>query len=116
MPLLGFSLRFRRLAFWLSLLALCSALIAPASVLAEEVRTGKWIGLCGAGLASGQDGHAAGEDGHCDLCALPALALPPEASALRAWACGFSLLPGHGAGVLVTASARPLIRGPPLLF
>lgn len=115
MALQVFSRRFRLLAVWLSLLALCAALLAPAAVLAEEMRTGKWTGLCGASLADTHSGHAQGEGVHCELCALPVLGLG------RAPAT-FSLflplaLPGamRGGAVPDAAPARPSIRGPPVL-
>lgn len=114
MRLHGLSVHFKRLAFALSLLALWAALIAPASVLAQEMRTGKWIGLCGAGLDTGLP-HAEGDGGHCDLCALPALALPPSTAALSGLAplalelrCPLPL-------PVAVAIERPAIRDPPFL-
>ena len=111
------SARFRYLALWLSLLALLSALLAPAAVLAQDMRTGKWTGLCSAGMASAQDQHLADDDaGHCGLCVLAGLALPMpagpdfagelEAVIAQSWVA-FDL---HA-----TPLGQPAIRGPPAL-
>ena len=64
------------MAAWLGLFAVLSALLAPASMLAEELRTGKLGGICtvatastGGQPASGGDGdHQAGSGSHCDWC------------------------------------------------
>ena len=70
----------RRIAALLSFLAVVSALIAPASMLAEEVRTGKLGGLCSLSKAVDGAGGVTGDvkpDGqHCDLCGSLALAAP----------------------------------------
>ena len=61
----------QRLAAFLSFLAVVSALIAPASMLAEEVRTGKLGGLCLANTAANGLSGTADEvpsGPHCDLC------------------------------------------------
>ena len=56
-------------------MAVLSTLIAPASMLAEELRTGKLGGICLVNTAdSNGDGTAA--DSHCDLCGSFALAVP----------------------------------------
>lgn len=115
MALQAFSHRFRRLACWLSLLALCSALLAPAAVLAEEMRTGKWTGLCGAALADKHAGHVEGDGAHCELCALPALGLGRAPATFSQFLP--PALPGamRGGSVPDTAPAPPSIRGPPVL-
>ena len=64
----------------MAFLAVLSALLAPVSLLAEEVRTGKLGGLCSAkalldGTGSSSDGSATG--GHCDLCGALGLVPPP---------------------------------------
>jgi hypothetical protein len=70
----------RRVAALLSFLAVLLALIAPASMLAEEVRTGKLGGLClvnsASGIAGDTVGDAAPAGSHCDLCGSFALVLP----------------------------------------
>jgi len=65
-----------RLAAFLSFVAVLSALLAPVSMLAEEVRVGKLGGICtvatasiGGQPASGGDGeHQAASGSHCDWC------------------------------------------------
>lgn len=74
-----------RIAALLSFLAVMSALVAPVSMLAEEVRTGKLGGICTVNMASqgSPDGADAGDSSgskvasHCELCGSPSLALPP---------------------------------------
>ena len=71
-----------RLAAFLSFLAVLSALLAPVSMLAEEVRTGKLGGTCSVNTAladhSGSDtGDALAAGSHCDLCGSMGLAPPP---------------------------------------
>jgi len=71
----------RRLATFLSFLAVLSALVAPSSMLAEEVRTGKLGGLClvntASATAADMAGDAAQAGSHCDMCGSFALFLPP---------------------------------------
>ena len=67
---------------WLGLLAVFSALVAPATMLAEEVRTGKLGGLCSAQSRVASDPTSSGEAAlqagtHCDWCASVGLAPPP---------------------------------------
>lgn len=73
----------RRVAAFLSFLAVLSALASPASMLAEEVLTGKLGGLCLANTASAtaadMAGNAAPAGAHCDMCSSFALVLPPFA-------------------------------------
>ncbi len=119
MPRPMFSLRLQRLATWLSFLALWSALVAPASVLAQEMRSGKWTALCSAGLAApsgldAPDSHAAGEGGHCELCALPGLApTPSRPHALFADASASTVARLAPAPLQASRLALPGIRGPP---
>jgi hypothetical protein len=74
----------RRIAVALSFLAVLSALVAPASMLAEEVRTGKLGGLClvqtAANTAVDGSGDTQPAGSHCDLCGSFALVLPPFAA------------------------------------
>lgn len=71
-----------RIAAWLSFLAIFAALVAPVSMLAEEVRTGKLGGICAVntaftGGADAGDGATPQAGSHCDLCGSLGLALPP---------------------------------------
>jgi hypothetical protein len=74
----------KRVAAFLSFLAVLSALSAPASMLAEELRTGKLGGLCqvntAANAASVGSGDAVPAGSHCDLCGSCALVLPAFAA------------------------------------
>ncbi|MDP1955783.1 MAG: DUF2946 family protein [Polaromonas sp.] len=66
-----------RFAAWLGFLAVFAALMAPVSMLAEDVRTGQLGGLCSA-AGAGQPGSddASSANGHCDLCGSAGLGLP----------------------------------------
>jgi hypothetical protein len=112
-----FSVRRRYWALMLSLLALCSALLAPASVLAQGLSAGKWQILCGAGgAAPAQDSHGQ-DDGHCDLCLLPGPALPAGAQQLGLLPAPLSAPQASASAAGPTArSAGPFIRGPPTFF
>ena len=70
-----------RLAAWLSFLAVLSALVAPVSMLAQDVRAGKLGGICSVNTASANDsdssdGSPAQAGMYCDLCGSVGLALP----------------------------------------
>lgn len=71
----------RRVAAFLSFLAVLSALVAPAAMLAEEVRTGKLGGVClvntAANTAVDGSGDVTPTGSHCDMCGSFALVLPP---------------------------------------
>lgn len=72
----------QRFAAFLSLLAVLSALVVPASALAEDVRTGKLGGLCSVSSSAGGTGgevDATGAGPHCDLCGSPSIAISPFA-------------------------------------
>jgi hypothetical protein len=69
----------KRIAAFLSFLAVVSALVAPASMLAEELRTGKLGGICLVNTAVDASGDAAPVSSHCDSCGSLAFALPPFA-------------------------------------
>ena len=71
-----------RLGVFLSFLAVLAALLAPLSLLAEEVRTGKLGSICSAsGALAGHGDDGAGQappaHSHCDWCSSLGLALPP---------------------------------------
>jgi hypothetical protein len=112
-----------RIAAFLSFLAVMSALVAPVSMLAEEVGTGKLGGICTVNTAAqgSPDGDYAGGSStkagsHCELCGSLGLALPPLPVAsvpcdpgtqvADAWA------PAHRAE---SVSGLPFSRGPPAL-
>lgn len=106
----------KRIAAFLSFVAVLSALIAPASMLAEEVRTGKLGGVCLVNSASGTSGDLAPSGSHCDSCGSLAFALPPFA------AQPLHSHPGHHVASIdlpfeLTAriSGLPPSRGPPAL-
>jgi len=114
MPLHGFSSRFKGLATWLSLLAVCSALWGPASALAQDMRNGKWIGLCSAGLATEHEGLAHDEGGHCEICALPVFgAQLPSAQGWAVQPAAPQRAPRWQVAFGANNGAPPAIRGPP---
>ena len=111
-----------RVAAFLSFLAVLSALVAPVSMLAEDVRTGKLGGICSlntstsgspnAGSAGNDDAPAGGP--HCDLCgslglALPLLALLVIPSFPGNQVAAFSL----PAALVASSPGLPPGRGPP---
>ena len=113
---LGFLSRCKSLATVLSVLALWSALLAPAAALAQDLGEGRWFGVCSATHA-GQSPHDESDDGHCGLCLLPGPALPPST---------VQVLPGPSVDVALSAwtlrdwpliaPVGPFIRGPPLVL
>ena len=110
----GFLRPYKHLALGLSLLALCSALLAPASVLAQELRDGQWIGLCSAAQNSAPSGHADADGGHCDMCGLPGLVLDlPEPKGFDGPALRAQAVAAQTLRVPVPADGPPPIRGPP---
>lgn len=111
-----------KVATWLGLLAVFSALLAPATVLAEEVRTGKLGGLCSAqsraatGPASG--GEAVLQAGsHCDWCSSVGLAPPPllAAAFLPVAPVLRIALRDVPADLAASVTGLPFGRGPPLV-
>lgn len=110
-----------RLGAFLSFLAVLAALLAPLSLLAEEVRTGKLGGICSASTAlagHGDDGpgQAPFAHGHCNGCGSSVLALPPLP------ASGIPCFPGFEVADLAlpadlpaTITGLPFSRGPPRL-
>ena len=97
-----------------------SALLAPVSLLAEEVRTGKLGGICSLradsdNIADGGAGQALNAGTHCDLCGAPGWLLPPLA------VCAIPCFAGQQvadadfpADVAVRPPGLPFSRGPPL--
>ena len=111
-----------RVAAWLGLLAVFSALVTPAALLAEEVRTGKLGGLCSAQSRVATDPASGGDTGlqagsHCDWCSsvglapprLPALALLSTAPVPR------MALHDFPADLAASVTGLPFSRGPPLV-
>ena len=101
---------------FLSFVAVLSALIAPASMLAEEVRTGKLGGVCLVNNAGGDTGDdTAPSNAHCDACGSLVFVLPPYAAQPLPSDPGLQV-----AGVLLSfdlaarISGLPPSRGPPL--
>ena len=109
-----------RFAAFLSFVAVFSALVAPASMLAEEVRTGKLAGLCLVKTSLNGSGDVGGDFGntssHCDACTSLAYALPPLLAQPLPSQPGQPLA---GVGLTFDLTARisglPPSRGPPAL-
>jgi hypothetical protein len=113
-----------RFAAFLSFLAVISALVAPASMLAEEVRTGKFGGVCALNSASqgSADGDYAGNGSatksgtHCELCGSLGMALPALEVASIPCAPGTQVAdastPAH---LAESIPGLPFSRGPPSL-
>jgi hypothetical protein len=102
----------------LSFLAVLSALVAPVSVLAQDVGSGKLSGLCYAEpmVGGAQQGapESAQPGGHCSLCASAGLPPPPLAAPSQALvfshALALRMAPSDRA---VIVSGLPFSRGPP---
>ena len=110
-------LSYARLAVFLSMLALASALFGLVAQLAQDVQMGRLGGVCNASKAfalAGQTGDAASEHVHCDLCGAPGIAVMPTS---------LVVIPSYTGHVLAMAAppselARfglglPNSRGPP---
>ena len=111
-----------RLPFWarvaalLGFLAVLSALLAPVSMLARDVQTGQFGGICStsmslAGLSQGGDAQPMP---HCDFCGGPALLAPSLPAARIPCFAGTQvaatpLPPDAGKAV----EGLPFSRGPP---
>lgn len=98
-------------------MAVFAALIAPVSVLAEDVRTGQLGGLCsasGGGQPAGDDATPA--SGHCDLCGSAGLAMPPlaQSGACAATATAMAAVFEHAVRS-ASSPGLPFSRGPPAL-
>lgn len=111
-----------RLAAWLSFLAVLSALLAPLSRLAEEVRTGQLGGICSLSAIKGNNPDAGSGDApqsgmHCDLCGAPGWLLPPLAVCAIPCFAGQQVanadFPANGP---VKPPGLPFSRGPPALL
>jgi hypothetical protein len=104
----------------LSFLAVAAALAAPVSLLAQDVASGKFGGICYAEpvLESVQHGEpeASHASGHCSVCGSTGLALPLLAVASQAPVLSYELalrmVPSDRA---IVVSGLPFSRGPPVL-
>ena len=115
-----------RLAAWLGFLAVFSALLAPVTMLTEEMRTGKLGGLCSvaSSIASagsvGDTGLDTGDtslaSGHCDLCGVQGLCLPPlqQAGLLSPGAATMAAV-FQNAVRSASSPGLPFSRGPPAI-
>lgn len=111
-----------RLAACLGFLAVLSALLAPVSMLAEEVRSGKLGGVCSISqalsgtLGLGSEGEAPLQSGsHCDFCTSLALALPPPTRMVTPCFAGHERIACYSLTNLATVvTGLPFSRGPPL--
>ncbi len=110
-----------RLGALLGFLAVLAALLAPLSLLAEDVRTGKLGGICSAGMASADSpddgaGQAPPAHSHCNWCSSLGLALPPLALSRIPCFAGFHVASlDVPADLAATITGLPLSRGPPRL-
>ena len=107
-----------RVAAFFSFLAVLSALVAPATMLAEEVRTGQLGGVCHFlnALPDGTSdtGDAPQAGAHCDLCGALGWTLPPTAvAAIPSFAGQQVALVDFPANLDVTIPGLPFSRGPP---
>ncbi len=66
----------KRIAAFLSFVAVLAALVAPSVTLAEEVRSGKLGGICLVNTAMDGSGEGAPLGSHCDSCSSLAFAMP----------------------------------------
>ena len=106
-----------RFAAWLGFLAVFCALLAPVSMLAEDVRTGQLGGLCSVagGNQPGND-DASPANGHCALCGSTGLGLLPLYQADAGFAAASAMVVVFQNGVRSAAlSGLPFSRGPPIL-
>ncbi|RYX97760.1 MAG: DUF2946 domain-containing protein [Comamonadaceae bacterium] len=114
-----------RIAAFLGFVAVLAALLAPVSMLARDVQTGKFGGICSAGmslagLSGTADSSGASDDvqpsSHCELCGATALVLPalqsPQIPCFAGTQVAQSDLP---ADVGSAVPGLPFSRGPPVL-
>jgi len=108
-----------RLAVFFSFLAVLLALVAPLSMLAEEVRTGQLGGICSANAVSGSSadassGNASQAGAQCDLCvALGWALLRQPVTAIPSFAGVQVATADFPADVVATNPGLPFSRGPP---
>lgn len=110
-----------RLAAWLAFLAVLSALWAPVSMLAQDVKTGKLGGICSVNTASSDAGSDSADGDastgiRCDLCGSLALVLPAlPGAAVPCFAGTAVALADFPANASSAISGLPFSRGPPAL-
>ncbi|NMM10910.1 MAG: hypothetical protein HHJ16_11645 [Polaromonas sp.] len=110
-----------RLAAWLSFSAVLFALLAPASMLAQDVRSGKLSGLCSVTLTGGSSsdtgsGDAPPAGSHCDLCGSPSLVPPPLLISSIPCFAGYQVACiDFPADLDAAVPGLPFSRGPPAL-
>ena len=112
-----------RFAAFLSFLAVLSALVSPASMLAEEVRTGKLGSVCRLSTVTASTPDASLGDGgvparglHCEMCGSLAWALPLLVRVTVPSFAGNQVVTMRlPANVAASSFSLPLIRGPPAL-
>lgn len=97
-----------------------SALLAPASMLAQDMRSGKLGGVCSAGASWGGSPEAAGDSAkagaHCELCASVGLVMPPPPGTAIPCFAGHAVAPaGVPAQLAASDPGLPYSRGPPVL-
>ena len=108
-----------RVAAFFSLLAVLSTLVAPLSMLAEEVRTGQLGGICSANAASGSSadtgsGDAPQAGAQCDLCGALGWALPSQpVTAMPCFAGVQVAAADFPADAVASNPGLPFSRGPP---
>jgi Protein of unknown function (DUF2946) len=107
---------------WLGMLAVFSALVAPATMLAEEVRTGKLGGVCSAQSGVAIDPASGGDTalqagGHCDWCSSVGLAPPPlvASAPLLPAPTPYIAVSDFPADLAACVTGLPFSRGPPSL-
>ena len=98
-----------------------SALWAPVSMLAQDVRTGQLGGICSvntdlASTSGAGSGDAPQTGAHCDLCSSPGWVLPPLAAFTIPNCPGQQVAAADFSANLATAiPGLPFSRGPPAL-
>ena len=108
----------------MAFLAVLSALWAPVSMLAQEVRTGQLGGICSAGAgwhddagsdANSNPGSAPGQSAaHCEMCGALGWALPPlVVSVLPSFAGQQVAAQDVPAALTPAVTGLPFSRGPP---
>ena len=110
----------------MAFLAVLSALWAPVSMLAQEVRTGQLGGICSAGSATAvwhvddassstnPDGAPGQSASHCEMCGALGWALPPLALSVPPSFAGQQVAAQDVPAALAPAvTGLPFSRGPP---